>query len=98
MKELSELERKIIVEHAIIELQDSNKRKQIFDGIANTKPSDVKVVKFGGCCGGGMNHYINTQKVSENDLECPICGKPLYIQETSGIAACSDANCKYGHI
>lgn len=55
-------------------------------------------VVFGGRCGGGMSHHINMQKLSENDLECPICGKPLCIQETSGIAVCSDANCEYGHV
>lgn len=54
-------------------------------------------ILYGGFCGGGMSYHINMLKVHENTLRCPVCGKPLYIQETSGIAVCSDSNCEYGH-
>jgi len=31
-------------------------------------------------------------------LKCPICGKPLIIAVKSGVTACSDSNCEYGHV
>lgn len=53
---------------------------------------------YGGKCGGGMSHHINTEKINENELECPVCSKPVYLQERNGVIVCSDPNCEYGHI
>lgn len=89
------------------EIDDMKKTKEFLDRIKNIKHEDVKVIKFvkhsdnemlfGGKCGGGVSHYINTEKISEHDLECPVCRKPLYIHEKSGVVVCSDSNCEYGH-
>lgn len=52
---------------------------------------------IGGRFCAGMSHHLNTQKITKDALECPVCGKPLYIQEISGVVVCSDSNCEYGH-
>lgn len=57
MKELSELEKTIFAETARMELRDANKRKQIFDSIMDTKPSDAKVVQF--------KRYSNNNSISK---------------------------------
>lgn len=67
------------------------------DIFEKTYDKAVDEIVYGGFCGGGMSHHINLIKVHENTLGCPVCGKPLYIQEASGIAVCSDVNCEYGH-